>query len=170
MAASFDFFCACTQPEEPQRTPGDQRTAGDNNPGDAVAGDIDPGDGGDVFRQWNPDFNVKSLRLNMVLRWEYMPGSTFYLVWTRDKANFDDPGSFDLERDLNNLLEPEAHQLRTKIAAELDMELAAHELDREQEEDGREGDPAELVDEYTESMLGGEGEGGAGPLKGAACK
>src|SRR5439155_24423077 len=32
---------------------------------------------------YNPDFNFKSLRGNAVLRWEYLPGSTLYFVWTQ---------------------------------------------------------------------------------------
>jgi hypothetical protein len=31
-----------------------------------------------------PDFNVGQFRSNMVLRWEYIPGSTFFLVWTNE--------------------------------------------------------------------------------------
>ena len=31
----------------------------------------------------NPDFGSRSLRGNAVLRWEYRPGSTLFLVWTR---------------------------------------------------------------------------------------
>ena len=31
------------------------------------------------------DFNVTSLRGNAVLRWEYRPGSAFYLVWTHTR-------------------------------------------------------------------------------------
>jgi hypothetical protein len=65
---------------------------------------IDPGDGGAPFTLDNPDFNFKSLRLNMVLRWEYLPGSTFYLVWTRNGTNFDHPGQLDLSRDIDALL------------------------------------------------------------------
>jgi hypothetical protein len=33
----------------------------------------------------NRDFTIRSLRGNAVLRWEYMPGSTFYLVWTQQR-------------------------------------------------------------------------------------
>lgn len=66
---------------------------------------IDPGDGGDTFTVGNPDFNFKSLRLNMVLRWEYNPGSTFYLVWTRNGTAFDRPGQFDLRQDVGDLLD-----------------------------------------------------------------
>ncbi len=32
------------------------------------------------------DFNVRSFRSNLVLRWEWRPGSTLYLVWQQDKA------------------------------------------------------------------------------------
>jgi len=31
------------------------------------------------------DFNVRSMRSNVVLRWEYRPGSTLYLVWQQDR-------------------------------------------------------------------------------------
>lgn len=36
----------------------------------------------------NPDFSVRALRTNTVLRWEFRPGSTVYFVWaqTRDDA------------------------------------------------------------------------------------
>jgi hypothetical protein len=51
----------------------------------------------------NPDFNFKSLRGNVVLRWEFLPGSVFFLVWTHDKTNFDNPGSFAFSRDVNSL-------------------------------------------------------------------
>ncbi len=33
----------------------------------------------------NPDFNNRSLRGNMVLRWEYEPGSTLFLVWSQNR-------------------------------------------------------------------------------------
>jgi hypothetical protein len=48
----------------------------------------------------NPDFNNKSLRSNVVFRWEYRRGSTLYLVW--NVANRDDtrPGEFSAFRDL----------------------------------------------------------------------
>ena len=48
----------------------------------------------------NPDFNRKSLRGNVVLRWEYQRGSTLFLVW--NMSTFDDarPGVFAPARDL----------------------------------------------------------------------
>jgi len=62
-------------------------------------------DPANTFSLADLDFNFKSLKVNMVLRWEYGTGSTFYLVWTQDRANFDDPGSFDLGRDTRSLLD-----------------------------------------------------------------
>jgi len=53
---------------------------------------------------YHPDFNVKSLRGTAVLRWEYRPGSTIYLVWTHNRANYDDPGTMRVDRDLSSLL------------------------------------------------------------------
>jgi hypothetical protein len=34
-------------------------------------------------------FNVKQLRSNVVLRWEYQPGSTLFLVWAQGRGAFD---------------------------------------------------------------------------------
>jgi hypothetical protein len=49
---------------------------------------IDPsGDGsGQTFSIPNRDFNVRELRGNAVLRWEYRPGSTLYLVWQQARS------------------------------------------------------------------------------------
>jgi hypothetical protein len=55
------------------------------------------------FRIDNPDFNMKSLRGTLVLRWEYHPGSSFYFVWTQDRADYADGGYFRLGRDLGKL-------------------------------------------------------------------
>lgn len=38
------------------------------------------------------DFNTLSLNSNLVLRWEYLPGSTLYLVWSQARAG--DRGAF----------------------------------------------------------------------------
>lgn len=32
-----------------------------------------------------PDFNFAQFRSNMVIRWEYIPGSTVFLVWTKER-------------------------------------------------------------------------------------
>jgi hypothetical protein len=41
---------------------------------------------------FSPDFSSRSLRGNMVLRWEYRPGSTLFVVWSQNRsASFDEP-------------------------------------------------------------------------------
>ena len=52
----------------------------------------------------NPDFNFKSLRGNVVLRWEALPGSVFYFAWTNSRMNFDDPGELNFKNDFRNLV------------------------------------------------------------------
>jgi hypothetical protein len=42
-------------------------------------------DGGSSFTFENEDFDVQSFRSNVVLRWEWRPGSTFYAVWQQDR-------------------------------------------------------------------------------------
>jgi Domain of unknown function (DUF5916)/Carbohydrate family 9 binding domain-like len=51
----------------------------------------------------NPDFNLKSLRLNAVFRWELKPGSAIYGVWTRQQQDSTFPGDFRLGRDAARL-------------------------------------------------------------------
>ncbi|MBC7361678.1 MAG: carbohydrate binding family 9 domain-containing protein [Candidatus Aminicenantes bacterium] len=66
---------------------------------------IDPDGSGPAasFSIYNPDFNYKSMRGTVVLRWEYRPGSLLYLVWTQNRADYSYPGQFSLWRDLGNL-------------------------------------------------------------------
>ncbi len=67
---------------------------------------IDPDGTGPAaaFTLSNPDFVTRSLRGNAVLRWEYRPGSTLFLVWTRtgssDEQNM---GNLDFSRDVDAL-------------------------------------------------------------------
>jgi hypothetical protein len=56
---------------------------------DPATGLFDRDGAGAVFGPENRDFNIKSLRGNAVLRWEYMPGSTVYLVWTQERNDYD---------------------------------------------------------------------------------
>jgi hypothetical protein len=57
----------------------------------------------------SPDFNVRSLKGDAVLRWEYMPGSVLFLVWTQQRAEEDPSGAFDLPASFQRLggLRPE---------------------------------------------------------------
>lgn len=40
----------------------------------------------------DPDFNILSFRSNIVLRWEWMRGSTLYLVWQQDRYDYEATG------------------------------------------------------------------------------
>lgn len=67
--------------------------------------EVDPDAGGPAEKLTfdNPDFNLKSLRGNLVLRWEVLPGSVFYFVWTHNRDNSDNPGDLRFGRDLGKL-------------------------------------------------------------------
>jgi hypothetical protein len=51
----------------------------------------------------NPDFNVKQFRSNAVLRWEYRPGSTLFLVWSQARGRRDVRGDYAFGRDVAEL-------------------------------------------------------------------
>lgn len=68
------------------------------------------GDGIQDYSFGKPDFNFGQFRSNMVLRWEYIPGSTLFLVWTQEQngAFYDsDPDhsrySFDFNQKAHNV-------------------------------------------------------------------
>jgi len=48
-------------------------------------GHLDVTDGASRFTLRNRDFNVLSFRSSLVLRWEWRPGSTLYVVWQQDR-------------------------------------------------------------------------------------
>ncbi len=60
-------------------------------------------DGITNFTMDNADFNYKQFNSNLVLRWEYRPGSTLYLVWSQGRTDFIDNGLFAARDDLNTL-------------------------------------------------------------------
>jgi len=41
-----------------------------------------------AIRFGNPDFSLRSLRSNLVVRWEYRPGSTVFLVWNHGRSAY----------------------------------------------------------------------------------
>jgi Domain of unknown function (DUF5916) len=42
--------------------------------------------GATQFQFENPNFDVRSLRSNLVIRWEWQPGSTLFLVWQQNRS------------------------------------------------------------------------------------
>ncbi len=72
-----------------------------------LTGDVD-GDGvPESF--WRPDFNFRQFRSNAVLRWEYRPGSTLFLVWAQGRDHYIPfNGGFDFRQDLDELFHRQA--------------------------------------------------------------
>jgi len=51
----------------------------------------------------NPDFKVFEFRSNLVLRWEYIPGSTLYIVWSQGREEVEESGTFNWDNDIIDL-------------------------------------------------------------------
>jgi hypothetical protein len=60
-------------------------------------------DGNPDYTISNPDFNVQQFRSNLVIRWEYLPGSTIFLVWSQSRTHSDSNGSFAYGEDMKQL-------------------------------------------------------------------
>jgi len=66
---------------------------------------VDP-DGADAapsFQFGDPNFNVRNLRGNAVLRWEYRPGSALFFVWQQERSGFEPIGDFRASRDIRDI-------------------------------------------------------------------
>ncbi|MEM6325630.1 MAG: DUF5916 domain-containing protein [Bacteroidota bacterium] len=63
----------------------DRGTATLNDDGSTT---IDPGDGGDPFTLPDNDFTFRTLQGNAVLRWEFRPGSSLFLVWQQQRSSY----------------------------------------------------------------------------------
>jgi hypothetical protein len=57
----------------------------------------------------NADFNVRSFRTTNVLRWEYKPGSTLFLVWQQNKSDYQNYGDFQFGRDFGGTFSAPSH-------------------------------------------------------------
>jgi hypothetical protein len=52
----------------------------------------------------NPDFRFRSLRSNLVVRWEYTPGSTLFFVWNHGQSGYNSDPTFSVFDEFGNLL------------------------------------------------------------------
>ena len=59
----------------------------------------------------NPDKSFKSLRGNVVLRWEFVPGSIVYFVWTQTRSDSEENGVFRFGRSFRRLFNTEADNI-----------------------------------------------------------
>jgi hypothetical protein len=71
---------------------------------------VDPDGAGEapVITFDNPDFMVRSLRSNLVVRWEYVRGSTLFVVWNHGRSGGSRDPSFRLGDQLGNLWDDDA--------------------------------------------------------------
>ena len=53
----------------------------------------------------NPDFNYRSFRTTNVLRWEYKPGSTLFVVWQQGREDTLGFGTFNFSRDFGGVFD-----------------------------------------------------------------
>ena len=69
---------------------------------------VDPDGAGPAapFGFGDPNFTFRSLRGSAVLRWEYLPGSTVYFVWTQTRSASDPFGNLVPARDIKGLVGP----------------------------------------------------------------
>jgi hypothetical protein len=62
------------------------------------------------------NFNFRSIRANLVFRWEYRPGSTIFLVWQQERSGQVPMGDFSLRRDLGAIFDyPATNLLAVKV-------------------------------------------------------
>ncbi len=65
----------------------------------------------------NPDFNYKSIRGTMVLRWEFKRGSNLYFVWTQEREDFSPTGVLSFKDDFMDMIKaPGTHIFLVKVS------------------------------------------------------
>ncbi|HMA39070.1 MAG TPA: DUF5916 domain-containing protein [Gemmatimonadales bacterium] len=78
---------------------------------DSIAIDPDGGGPAQAFSIDDPSFVFRALRGNAVLRWEYRPGSTLFLVWTRSSESALSRGTIDFGPDAQALFRGPAENI-----------------------------------------------------------
>jgi len=58
-----------------------------------------------------PDFDFRQLRSTIVLRWEYLPGSTVFAIWSHGRTSAIDNGDFRIGRDLAGLADADGENV-----------------------------------------------------------
>jgi hypothetical protein len=75
-----------------------------------------------AFRFGDPDFSFRQFRSNAVLRWQYRPGSTLFVVWSQGRTAYVPGGAFDLWGDTADLFgAPGTNVLLIKLNYWLDI-------------------------------------------------
>jgi len=58
-----------------------------------------------------PDFNFLQFRMNLIVRWEYIPGSTLYLVWSQGRTGSSSVGDFSFRDGIRDLFSVHPHNV-----------------------------------------------------------
>jgi hypothetical protein len=69
------------------------------------------GDGTTDYRFRHPEFKKSEFLSNLVLRWEFKPGSNLYLVWSQNRSAFDDSGSIIYLKDMDYMFSRTPHNI-----------------------------------------------------------
>ena len=99
----YDRFAALSAPRTFDFLPYGQGTSTLDLDDGVYTADADGPGPAPSIRFSDPDFRVRSLRSNVVLRWEYLPGSTLFFVWSQDRADRSRDADFDGIGDLGRL-------------------------------------------------------------------
>lgn len=59
----------------------------------------------------SPDFNLQKFISNLVVRWEYIPGSTLYLVWSQGRSGDSSYNNLSFSRDMKDLFRVYPHNI-----------------------------------------------------------
>jgi len=59
----------------------------------------------------NPDFLMREFLSNLVLQWEYSPGSSFYMVWSQSRQSMDSNATIQYFNEMDNLFNLKASNI-----------------------------------------------------------
>jgi len=105
-AGTYRDFRRIVSPRAPAYEDRFRRYAADEVAYDPDSGEYlvdETGDGVPDYSFGNPDFNVRDFNSNLVVRWQYSPGSSIYVVWSQARFDFSPDGRFALGNDLDSL-------------------------------------------------------------------
>ncbi len=69
------------------------------------------GDGTVDYGFGNPNFNFKEFQSNLVLRWEFTPGSMLFFVWSQNRMHGDGFGTFTFSDNMERLFTTYPHDI-----------------------------------------------------------
>ncbi len=116
-AARYDAFQAVADPRAPRIGDRVVRLTTDQLQYDPHARRYTVLRGGDQATFDDPSFNAKNLNANAVLRWQFRPGSTLFVVWSQQRSMDGANGTFELSRDASQLFAaPASNTLLVKLS------------------------------------------------------